>query len=46
MYPALNLDESVLREELQVMEDAIRHVEEHRHTEVDVAAYPCGNAGF
>jgi len=46
MYPALNMDESVLREGLKIMEDAIRHVEEHGHTEGDVAAYPCGNAGF
>jgi 4-aminobutyrate aminotransferase/(S)-3-amino-2-methylpropionate transaminase len=46
MYPALNMDESVLREGLQVMEDAIRHVEEHGHTEGDAAAYPCGNGGF
>ena len=46
MYPALNMDESVLREGLKIMEDAIRHVEEQGHTEGDVAAYPCGNAGF
>ncbi len=46
MYPALNMDESVLREGLKVMEDAIRHVEEHGHTEGDAAAYPSGTAGF
>jgi hypothetical protein len=28
------------------MEDAIRHVEKHGHTEGDVAAYPSGVAGF
>ena len=46
MYPALNMDESVLREGLQVMEDAIRYVNEHGHTEGDAAAYPSGVAGF
>ena len=46
MYPALNMDESVLREGLQIMEDAIRHVENHGHTEGDAAAYPSGVAGF
>jgi hypothetical protein len=46
MYPALNMDESVLREGLQIMEDAIQHVEKHGHTEGDVAAYPSGVAGF
>jgi len=46
MYPALNMDESVLREGLQIMEDAIRHVEKRGHTEGDAAAYPSGVAGF
>ena len=46
MYPALNMDEAVLREGLSIMEDAIRHVEEHGHSEGDVAAYPSGVAGF
>jgi acetylornithine/succinyldiaminopimelate/putrescine aminotransferase len=46
MYPALNMEESVLREGLQVMEDAIRHVEKHGHTEGDAEAYPSGVAGF
>ncbi len=46
MYPALNMEESVLREGLQIMEDAIRHVEKHGHTEGDTAAYPCGAGGF
>ena len=46
MYPALNMEESVLREGLQVMEDAIRHVDEHGHTEGDATAYPSGVAGF
>ncbi|NND61077.1 MAG: aspartate aminotransferase family protein, partial [Gammaproteobacteria bacterium] len=46
MYPALNMDESVLREGLAVMGDAIRHVAEHGHIEGDTAAYPSGSAGF
>ncbi len=46
MYPALNMEESVLREGLQVMEHAIRHVEKHGHTEGDATAYPSGVAGF
>jgi len=46
MYPALNMEESVLREGLKIMEDAIRHVEKHGHTEGDAAAYPSGVAGF
>ena len=46
MYPALNMDESVLREGLEVMEDAILHVEKRGHTEGDAAAYPSGVAGF
>lgn len=46
MYPALNMQESVLREGLQIMEDAIRHVEAHGHTEGDAAAWPSGVAGF
>jgi 4-aminobutyrate aminotransferase-like enzyme len=46
MYPALNMAESVLREALDIMEEAIRHVEKHGHTEGDAAAYPSGVAGF
>jgi acetylornithine/succinyldiaminopimelate/putrescine aminotransferase len=46
LYPALNMDEAVLREGLQIMEDAIRHVEKHGHTEGDATAYPSGAAGF
>ena len=44
--PALNMDESVLRQGLQVMEDAIQHVEKHGHDEGDAASYPSGVAGF
>jgi 4-aminobutyrate aminotransferase-like enzyme len=46
LYPALNMEESVLRDGLQIMEDAIRHVEKHGHIEGDAAAYPSGVAGF
>jgi acetylornithine/succinyldiaminopimelate/putrescine aminotransferase len=46
LYPALNMEESVLREGLEIMEDAIRHVEAHGHTEGDAAAYPSGVSGF
>jgi acetylornithine/succinyldiaminopimelate/putrescine aminotransferase len=46
LYPALNMDESVLREGLQVMEDAIQHVEKHGHVEGDTAAFPSGVGGF
>lgn len=45
-YPALNMQESVLREGLQIMEDAIAQVEAHGHTEGDGAAWPSGVAGF
>ena len=46
MYPALNMDEAVLREGLEVMEEAIKHVDEHGHTEGDSPAWPTGVAGF
>jgi acetylornithine/succinyldiaminopimelate/putrescine aminotransferase len=46
LYPALNMEESVLREGLEIMEAAIRHVEKHGHTEGDAPAYPSGVAGF
>ena len=46
LYPALNMDESVLRKGLQIMEDAIQHVGEHGHVEGDTAAFASGVAGF
>ncbi len=46
LYPALNMEESVLREGLTIMEDAIRHVEKYGHTEGDAVAYPSGVTGF
>lgn len=46
MYPALNMDDAVLREGLAIMEEAIRHVEAHGQTEGDSPAWPTGVAGF
>jgi 4-aminobutyrate aminotransferase/(S)-3-amino-2-methylpropionate transaminase len=46
MYPALNMDETILREGLQVMENAIRQVTEHGHKEGNSPAWPTGVAGF
>jgi len=46
LYPALNMDEKVLREGLGIMEEAIRHVNEHGHTEGNAPAFPTGVAGF
>jgi 4-aminobutyrate aminotransferase/(S)-3-amino-2-methylpropionate transaminase len=46
MYPALNMDENVLREGLSIMEDAIRYIDEHGHTEGNAPAFPTGVAGF
>jgi 4-aminobutyrate aminotransferase-like enzyme len=46
MYPALNTDEKILREALEITEAAIAHVSQHGHTEGDYPAYPTGEAGF
>jgi 4-aminobutyrate aminotransferase-like enzyme len=46
MYPALNTDEKVLREALEITEAAISHVSQHGHIEGDHPAYPTGEAGF
>jgi 4-aminobutyrate aminotransferase-like enzyme len=46
LYPALNMEESVLRDGLAIMEDAIRQVEQQGHSEGDAVAYPSGVAGF
>lgn len=40
------MKESVLREGLKIMEDAIQQVEKHGHTEGDSEAYPSGVSGF
>ncbi|HNP62320.1 MAG TPA: aspartate aminotransferase family protein [Woeseiaceae bacterium] len=46
MYPALNMDESVLREGLEIMHAAIRHVSEYGHDLGNSPAWPTGVAGF
>ena len=46
MYPALNMDEAVLREGLGIMREAIRHVNDHGHDVGDSPAWPTGVAGF
>lgn len=46
MYPALNMDEAVLREGLAIMEDAIDYVSRNGHSEGDSPAWPTGVAGF
>ena len=46
LYPALNIDEKVLREGLAIMENAIRHVETHGYDEGDAPAFPSGVSGF
>ena len=45
MYPALNMDEDVLREALEITEAAISHVSQHGHAEGDYPAYPTGEEG-
>ncbi len=46
MYPALNMDEKVLREGLAIIEDAIQHVNEHGHSEGNAPAFPTCVSGF
>jgi 4-aminobutyrate aminotransferase/(S)-3-amino-2-methylpropionate transaminase len=46
MYPALNMDESVFREGLQVMQEAISYVDQHGHSEGGGPAWPTGVSGF
>ncbi len=46
MYPALNMDEAILREGLEVMGEAIRHVNDHGQSMGDSPAWPTGVAGF
>ena len=46
MYPALNMDEAVLREGLSVMEEAIALVERDGQSVGDSPAWPTGVAGF
>ena len=46
MYPALNMDEKTLLKGLDIMEEAIRFVNEHGQTEGNSPAWPTGVAGF
>lgn len=46
MYPALNMREETLREGLEIMEEAIRHVDERGQQFGDSPAWPTGDAGF
>jgi len=46
MYPALNMDEKVLLEGLDIMEEAIQYVNEHGQAEGNSPAWPTGVAGF
>jgi 4-aminobutyrate aminotransferase-like enzyme len=46
LYPALNMDEEVLRAGLGIMEEAIQTVERGTEIEGDGACYPTGVAGF
>ncbi len=46
MYPALNMDEQVLLEGLEIMHEAIRHVNEHGQMTGDSPGWPTGVAGF
>ena len=46
MYPALNMDESALRNGLAMMEEAIGYVEQNGHQVGDGPAWPTGVAGF
>jgi 4-aminobutyrate aminotransferase-like enzyme len=45
MYPALNMEESVLREALEIMEAGIVQVSRHGHAEGDYPTYPTGDYG-
>ncbi len=46
MYPALNMDEQVLREGLDIMAEAIEWVGKHGQQEGDSPAWPTGDYGF
>jgi 4-aminobutyrate aminotransferase-like enzyme len=45
MYPALTMDERVLREALEIMEAGIVHVSEHGTLEGDYPTYPTSDYG-
>jgi hypothetical protein len=40
------MQESLLREGLEIMEEAIQYVEKHGHVEGDAVAYPSSVGGF
>ena len=44
--PLFNIEEPVLQRGLEIMDDAIHHVEKHGHSEGDAVAFPSGVAGF
>ena len=46
LYPALNMDEAILREGLEAMAEAIAWVDEHGQHEGDSPAWPTGDWGF
>ncbi len=46
MYPALNMNDKVLLEGLEIMRDAIEYVNKNGQTEGDGPAWPTGVAGF
>ena len=46
LYPALNMDEQVLRDGLEVMREAIDYVSEHGQQVGNSPAWPTGVAGF
>ncbi len=46
MYPALNMEEQTLQQGLEIMEEAIRHVDERGQQFGDSPAWPTGDAGF
>ena len=46
MYPALNMNEDVLREGLAIMEESIEYVMAHGQPFGDSPAWPTGVAGF
>jgi acetylornithine/succinyldiaminopimelate/putrescine aminotransferase len=46
MYPALNMDDKVLLEGLDIMQEAIEYVSKHGQGEGDSPAWPTGVAGF
>ena len=46
LYPALNMQEETFREGLEIMEAAIREVENGAAIEGDGVAFPTGVAGF